>query len=102
MDSPSRRQAFICLLYDGRQKMALHTELNCSCFCKRCVIQFIFLHLNGWEALFVVLHLTGASAKSPKDMNAGLIVGVAIIKPVTATSAVALGEVGILSIHTFF
>lgn len=42
LDSPSRRKAFICLLYDGRQKTALHTELNRSCFCKWCVIQFIF------------------------------------------------------------
>lgn len=88
LDSPSRRLAFICLLYDGRQKTPLHTEPNRSCFCKRRVIQFIFLGLNGWEGLFVVLHLTGLTAQRPKDMNAGLIIRV-IINPVAVSGAVA-------------
>lgn len=61
LDSPSRRQPFICVLYDRRQKTALHTELNRYCFCKRCDIQFIYLRINGWEGLCVVLHLSGAS-----------------------------------------
>lgn len=102
LDSPSRRQPFICLLYDGRQKTALHTELNCFCFCKRCVIQFIFLRLNGWEGIFVVLHLTAASTQSPTDQNAGLIIGVINMKPLTVSGSVAQGEVGILSIQAPF
>lgn len=32
LDSPSEREAFICLLYDDRQKTLLHTELKCSYF----------------------------------------------------------------------
>lgn len=82
LDSPSEREAFICLLYDDRQKTLLHTELKCSYFVNGALPGLYFRSSMNSETFSWVI-LNYYYQQIPVDINLHIISDAIVIKWVT-------------------